>query len=347
MTHDQARTAVNASLIGGSRDTYRDRGTSVPTFELRPPERVNLEGEDTGRATLSHTSIGTYLACHQKYNWAYEHRLTPAITATPLSMGRAFAHALEHADPDAGYRMLLDEAATERERAQGDPWLVAPNEQDVQVQAVTVREASRGYLARYGQHNQTREVTLRARVRNPVVGGRYSLTHDLVARVDALDTTAGEIIEDKLVTRIDRRILPARLQLDRQVTLSTYLVWRCLGIEINQVRYRLTRKPGIKQTKKESFEQYLDRIAEEYATRPDDYFHEETLTRSQDDFLRIEQECWSWVESIRASRRDGVWPRNVAHCSDYNGCPFLAACCREPGWQHQFVERPTREQVAA
>ncbi|HTE63664.1 MAG TPA: PD-(D/E)XK nuclease family protein [Solirubrobacteraceae bacterium] len=318
-----------------------------PAYELRPPERINLHGQETGRDHLSHSSIGTFLACQQKWNWSREHQLEPAVTAKPLAMGRAFAHALEHGDPDAGETSLRDEARAETERAAGSPWITAPDDREVDVQATVVREAARAYLAAYGTHDATREVELRARIRNPAQGGRYSLTHDIVCRLDALDAANAVLIENKLQGRIDRVNAPARLRLDRQVTIGTYLAWRCLGIEITEVRYRVTKKPGIRQTQKESFDDYLARIAQEYATKPDDYLSEEIVTRTPDDFLRLEQELWTWAESIRAARRSGVWPRNVAHCSDHGGCAYLSACSREPGWEHQFITRPEREATPA
>lgn len=314
---------------------------SPGTFELRPPEKVNLAGTDTGRSHISHTSLGVFLACEQKFDWQYEKRLTPAVAAEPLALGRAFAHALELSSPELGEKHLREQAAAEQERAAGNPWLTAPSSDEVDVQATIVREASRAYINHYGTHAQTREVELRARVRNPAVGGRYSLTHDLLARVDALDTS-GVLYEDKLTGAIPKRSLASRLKLDRQVTIGCYLAWRCLGIEIREVRYRLTKKPQIRRRKDESHDDFLERIAADYDGRPDEYLHEESLTRTPEDFLRLERELWRWTERIRDSRRDGTWPRNVSHCADFGGCAFLPLCAHEPGAEHQFVKREER-----
>lgn len=315
-------------------------------YLLRPPEDVNLIGVETGRDHLSHSAIGTFLGCQQKYNWSYEHRLTPAVTATPFALGRAFAEALEHGDPEHGERLLREQAAAEAERAAGNPWLTSPDEETVDIQATIVREASAAYLRRYGQHEQTREVELRARIRNPAVGGRYSLTHDILGRVDALSHDGLTLFEDKLVGQIPRGSLAARLRLDRQVTIGCYLVWRCLGIEVAEVKYRMTLKPGIRRRQAESHALYLQRIRAEYESRPDHYLIEEPVTRSPDDYLRLEQELWRWAETIRDARRDGIWPRNTAQCHEYAGCAYLALCAREPGADHQFVMREERPKEA-
>ena len=303
---------------------------------LRDPELVNLVGEETGRDHLSHSSLSTLLACQQRFHWHYDERLRPAVTKPSLALGRAFAHALEVNDPDEAYLMVKRDAEVEREAAEGNPWIVAPGEDEVAAGAQTAREAARCYLTAYGFHGTTREMELRARIRNPAENGRYSLSHDLLGRVDAVDLEHGVMIEDKLAGQVQRGNLASRLRLDRQVSIGCYLIWRCTGVEIREVQYRITLKPAIRQRKDEAHDDYLVRIAYEYHTRADHYLICEPVTRDRDDYLRLEQELWRWAETVRDARRDGVWPRNTAACLDYGGCSFLAACSREPGWEHQF-----------
>jgi hypothetical protein len=308
------------------------------TMYLRPAELVNLAGTDTGRESLSHTRLGVLLACHQKFKWSYEENLEPAVKKVSLTMGSAFAHALELGDPEAGYRMVMEERDALALEHQG-PFTVIPTEADAETQATIVRAASRTYLEHYGVQDVQREITMRARVRNPATG-RGSNTFDVQARVDGL---AGDrLIEDKFVGRVDT-VTDRKLMLDRQVTLGCYLVWRTTGQVIREVSYRMTKKPGIKQTQKETHADYLARVDADYAARPEFYLHEFTLTRTPEDFLRLEQELWTWSEQIRAARRDGAFPRNTAACSEYGGCPYLALCVGEPGAIHQFVERAPRE----
>lgn len=311
-------------------------------YVLRPPEAINLAGQETGRDHLSNSSLNTFLACQQRFAFHYEQRLDPAVTAEPLAMGRAFALVLEHGDPEVGYRHLIEQATEQADKAAGNPWVVLPDTEQVEIQATIVREASRAYLDRYGRH-EAREVELRCRIRNPKAGGRYSLTHDLLCRVDAVSDDGLDLFEDKLSGQIKKHELAARLKLDRQVSIECYALWRCTGIAPERVHYRITRKPQIRRRQNETHEGYLDRIAEDYATRPDFYLHEEPVTRTEDDFLRLEQELWRWAEQIRESRADGTWPRNTAACEDFNGCRYVALCADEPGAEHQFRERDPRD----
>lgn len=318
----------------------------MTNFELRPPEKVNLHGEDTGRGHLSNSSLNTLLACQQRYRWSYVERLEPAVKSTPLQLGSAFAHALEVGDPDEGARGVTGGAEAEKTAAAGSPWVVAPADEQTEIGAQIVACAARAYLKQYG-HSERREVEMRARIRNPAVGGRYSRTHDLVARVDGLDLESATLIEDKLTGSVQRGSLAQRLRLDRQVSIGAYLVWRCFGVEIREVRYRVTLKPGIRRKQNEAHAEYLARIATEYETRPEHYLVEEVVHRDRDDYLRLERELWRWAETVREARHDGTWPRNTAACVDFGGCSYLSLCADEPGAAHQFVEKRERTKEKA
>lgn len=305
-------------------------------FELRAPECVNLAGQETGRAHLSHTSLSTLLACQERFNLHYEQRLRPAVTAKPLSMGAAFATALELNDPERAWSHVIAQSEQEAEHAAGSPWLVTPDREQVEIDAQIAQEAARCYLDHYGSH-EMREHEMRVRIRNPRVGGRYSLSHDLLGRVDAVDLKEGLLIEDKLTTSQAIIKLEQRVRIDRQVSIECYLIWRTSAVLISEVQYRVTRKPAIRRGKNETHEHFLDRIAEEYASRPDFYLVEPPpVERGLDDFLRLEKEMWRWAELLRECRRDGTWPRNTAACLDHGGCVYLPLCSGEPGAEHQF-----------
>ena len=309
---------------------------SFPQGELRDAERVNLAGTDrAGRECLSHTRIGTYLACSQRYQWQYVRRLEQAVRPEALSRGAAFAHALETGSPQSGFSVVMEEHAALIEEHGNSVWVSLPSESDALRVATIVRAAACAYLARYGQQDVRREVTLRQVLRNPSTGCA-SRTFDVMARIDG--QTGSTLIEDKFSARVDA-ITDQRLRLDRQTMLGAYLLWRCEGVDVTEVKYRVTKTPSIKQKQAESLEEYLSRVECDYRDRPDFYLHEFTLTFSRTDFLRLEHELWDWAHQIRHANAAGVYPRNVASCADYSGCKFLGLCAREPGAIHQFTER--------
>lgn len=327
----------------------------MPDCKLRHPEATNLaqdgdsrlDDQRLGRGHLSHSALTTFLRCQQQFELHYERRLEPVVTARPLALGRAFATALEHTDPQAGETLLRADAAQEAKRAGNNPWITLPPQEEIDVQATIVGAAAKAYLHAYGHRDQTREVELRARIRNPRVGGRYSLTHDLVGRVDALSDDGATIYEDKLVGQVDQRSLAQRVRLDRQVLIGAYLTWRCTGVAPEQVRYRVTRKPQIRMRKDETHTLFLARIKADYEDRPEHYLFEEVARPTVEDFLRLEQEMWEWTEQVRQARRSGVWPRNTGECYAYGGCRFLSICSGEPGAEHQYREREQAANGAA
>lgn len=302
---------------------------------LRPAECVNLTGTDTGdRECLSHTRLGVFLSCQEKFRIQYVERLEPAVKAQPLRMGTAFARATETGNPQDAYDTIVDEQAALAVAYANNPWVVAPTEQEARLEGTIVKAAAGAYLGQFGTRAR-REVTYRQRIRNPATG-YPSRTFDVMARVDGID--GDELIEDKLQSKVER-VTERVLLLDRQTTLGCYLHWRCTGEMIRQVRFRITRKPQIKQKQTETFEDFLARIEQDYQDRPEFYIFEFPLTRTEDDFLRLEAELWQWCEQIRDAKQAGVFPRNVASCADYGGCSALPLCSRQNGAIHQFRER--------
>jgi hypothetical protein len=286
--------------------------------ELRPPDKQNLiDQEDReGRAVLSHSSLNTQLACHQRYAYSYVDKIEPIVKPAGLRLGGAFAKATETGDPADGVAKLSGEAT-----------ILTQEDQDrLTVDCAIITGAARAYLAAYGRHER-REFGYRVRLRNPDTGA-YSRTFDLEGYADGL-TDDWMLIEDKFVGQL-QAVAIKRLPLDRQLALECYGIWRATGHEITDVSYRFTRKPSIKQRKAETVEQYAERVEADYAERPEFYLVEEHISRSADDLVRIEAELWQWAAQRREAARARIFPRNSSHCHDYGGCPFLPLCVGDP-----------------
>lgn len=286
--------------------------------ELIPSDETNLiDVEDReGRASLSHSSLNTQLACYQRYGYEYVDRIEPVVKPAGLRLGGAFARATETGDPADGVAKLSAEAS-----------IFTQEDQDrLTVDCAIVTGAATAYLKAYGRRER-RELGYRVRLRNPDTGA-YSRTFDLEGYADGL-TDEWTLIEDKFVGQV-QAVAIKRLPLDRQLALECYGIWRATGHEIVDVSYRFTRKPSIKQKKNESVEEYAERVEADYAERPDFYLVEESFTRSAADLVRIEAELWQWAAQRRDASRARIYPRNSSHCHDYGGCPFLPLCVGDP-----------------
>lgn len=312
---------------------------------LRPSDATNLAGQDTGREHLSHSSITTLANCARRYEFHYVDRLETISRPRPLGMGSAFQKAIERQDPKAGAALLRE----------GVQIFGQDDEDRLRIEEATVEAAAKLYLTRWpADDREQREYEYRVRLRSPYTG-RPSNTFDLLGYADGVIDCGShlELIENKFVGQISE-VGVRKLPLDRQVSLACYGLRRATGKTVRTVHYRFTRKPTIRQKKGETLEQYLDRLRADYADpeRRDFYSHGETLFRTADDLLRIEQELWNWADELRSARARGFFGRNTSHCGDFGGCPFLAICVGDPDAQSLYRVRepapePSIEPIAA
>lgn len=303
-------------------------------FYLRDPEPENLAGKETGRKTLSHSTLNLWLACPQKFGWAKVERLEPVAERRALSLGKALHYGVEMNDPQAGLEFFIENSAApenqhEQERIEQDAMIVA--------------SATGAYLSRYEPpENEQREVEYVVRIRNPWTG-HYSKTYDLHGYADGVVDNGDhlELIERKFVGQISD-LSRRKLYLDRQVSLACYALWRATGKPVKVVRYRYVRKPSIRQGKAESHKDFLARVESDYKARPDFYVPEfEPIYRDYRDLLRTEAELWKWATEIREGIQDGFFTRNTGHCSDFGGCEFMPLCMAEPGADSLYRVRET------
>lgn len=299
--------------------------------KLKPSDAENLHGTETGRATLSHTRLSSFLNCPRRWQLSYEERLELRVTKEPLLYGRAFQHGLEENDPNAAYDLVMK-----------DSTFVSQEDYDkLLIRATVVKAAAKAYLKRWpAPAGEQREFPYRVRLRNPWTG-YYSRTFDLLGYADGVRVQGNEIelIENKFVSQITD-VSVRRLPLDRQLALACYGLWRATGLPVSRVTYRFTRKPSIQQRKSETADQYRERLREDYEQRGADFYtHEEVLYRTSEDLLRVECELWEWGQQILAAQHKNFAPRNSSHCADFGGCDFIPICVGEPDARDLYVRR--------
>lgn len=298
--------------------------------ELIPSDKQNLVDQEDreGRATLSHSSLNSQLACHQRYAYEYVDKIEPISKSAGRRLGGAFAKALEAGDPEVGVKMLEE----------GTIALTQEDEDQLRTDCAIVRAAATAYLAKYGT-SARREFGYRVRLRNPHTGA-YSRTFDLEGYADGLVDHGASftLVEDKFVGQM-QAVAIKRLKLDRQLALECYGIWRATGIPVTHVDYRFTRKPSIKQKKGETVDEFCERVEGDYVERPEFYLLEEPLERTATDLVRIEAELWQWAQQRRDASKARIYPRNSSHCHDYGGCPFLPLCVGDPDAPSLFKEK--------
>jgi hypothetical protein len=314
---------------------------------LRPSDVENLAGQDTGRDHLSHSALNTLLACRRRYFYDKVERLELIQGPRALGMGKAFQKAIEHQDPQAGVTALRDQAPA---------FLDQDAEDKLRIEEATVRAAAALYLSQWpGAPAEQREVEYLVRLRNPWTG-HYSRTFDLLGYADGVIDCGGylELIENKFVGQIDALTIK-KLNLDRQLALECYGLWRATGKPVRQVRYRFTRKPSIKPRKAtskkpaESVGEFVERLEADYQDpeRREFYSREEQLFRSDQDLLETEKNLWTWSDVLRQARRRGHFDQDTSRCSDWGGCPYIPLCVGDPDAPSLYQERPPHPESEA
>jgi hypothetical protein len=304
--------------------------------DLLESDATNLVEGPKARATLSHSSLNAQLACTQLYAYEYVDKIEPIVQRASRRLGAAFAKALEAGDPAVGVRHLEENT-------------VALGQQEVdqfRIDSAIVKAASGLYLATYTRE-EAREFGYRVRLRNPHTGA-YSRTYDLEGYADGLVRTlrGWTLIEDKFVGQLtDLQI--KKLPLDRQLALECYGIWRATGKPVTDVQYRFTRKPSIKQRKGETVDQFVERIATDYETRPDFYLREESFRRSSADLVRVEAELWQWADQRRQAEKARIYPRNSSRCVEFGGCPFMPLCIGDPDATSLYTAKKRSDRTPA
>jgi hypothetical protein len=220
-------------------------------------------------------------------------------------------------------------------------------EDKLRIEEATVRAGAALYLSQWpGAPAEQREVEYLVRLRNPWTG-HYSRTFDLLGYADGVIDCGGylELVENKFVGQIDALTIK-KLNLDRQLALECYGLWRATGKSVRQVRYRFTRKPSIKPrnatAKKpaETVDEFIERLEADYRERPEFYSREEPLFRSDQDLLDTECDLWTWADVLRQARRRGHYDKDTSRCSDWGGCPFIPLCVGDPDAISLYQTRP-------
>lgn len=158
--------------------------------------------------------------------------------------------------------------------------------------------------------------------------------HYFAGKVDGigLDPNGRQFVVDyKLKGSFDRMKHEDVLRKNFQASFYYYLNLPSLP-DLEYVQFRMCKRPMIRQTKKETFEGYLERLYNDYKERPDFYFYEANTFRDPKDKSFL-MNLSLIIVRILASRSSGHWQENSPACA---GCNYLAACVEKMGWEDMY-----------
>jgi len=243
---------------------------------------------------------------------------------------------------------------------------VHPNNQDeadaLAVEQIKVACLVPAYLARYGLGfglRERRERQFNLPLVNPATGAS-SRAFRRAGKIDGMIPLSGRrcvVVEDKLVGQIQEAMI-ARLPLDHQI--SEYVDALIQHGWAAEVYYRHTRVPGINpkmlgtqkkgDRRRESLDEFEQRLKEDIDERPDSYFNEQRLIFTTDHLEDYRRGRWGVAQQILGARReyraagqteaarDYAYPMNPSRCWEWGGCEFIPLCTKREGAEDLYME---------
>tara|TARA_R110002126_G_scaffold19449_11_gene72862 strand:+ start:880 stop:1893 length:1014 start_codon:yes stop_codon:yes gene_type:complete len=271
---------------------------------------------------VTQSSLNTLNSCEELYRLKYVLGLLPATEDLALSLGSAYHRGLE---------MGSAEAAVELFKNSTTYWTQADRD-NLSINSAIVEAMVGGALRLWGDDlPDQREVQFTLPLINPETG-RASTRHVFRGVIDGLWNNPIRGAEYKTAGRVDKAYID-RLQLDFQVGAMLTAIGRLLGVDpwTIPMSYRIAKKPQSRQRKNESVSEFAARIKADYIDRPEFYFHDLVLRRSEDQMKRWQHEAWRLHQRILYIENGGFTVRNTRHCTQFGRCAFLDLCCGSVG----------------
>ncbi len=287
---------------------------------------------------LTFSRIKARKNCPMAEHIRYDLELVPRNKKKSLGLGSAVHLGLETDDIDKAVGYFDGVFPDTQEEAN-----------ELEVQRATVRAMLTGYFNRFGKWGEEtiRELSFDIPIRNPKTGA-VSRSFRLQGKIDAITTIDGKpwIVEYKTASQINKGYFD-RVSLDEQITLYMYAHREKFGVKPEGVIYRVLKKPTIRQTKKESMEQFCNRLEQDYVDRPDFYFFEQKYYRSENDLKQFEKELWAFTQQYLYEKRNDINCKNASRCLDFGQCEYMPICLGEADLELDYVKKEKHEELRA
>lgn len=270
------------------------------------------------RGYVSHSSISLFKQCQRKWAWRYIYNLDEGTTPA-RTMGKAWSHALDAEYSAAGQGINAIDTMYEAEMMSAHDQSAVDT---LESQRTTLHALLTGYIRKYdmveNMQGWVRELEYNLPI--PTVDGITSKGY-----IDGAHHTREILVEDKLLTPMwwGQSSVEA-LDLDEQVTEYFWAMpWA------KTMEYRVTMKPGIKRRtmrQPESPGEFAKRVVDDINERPDFYFRDYLLTRTEQQIAEHEEDKIHTITQMLECVRLGVYPKTTRACSEYGGCPRINDC---------------------
>ena len=271
---------------------------------------------------LTQTELVTFSRCEERHNIRYNRRLTPFEEHPALAMGSAVHEGLEHGSVKAALAVM--------DASRDSDWPGSSASDRVRRSQVAAMVG--GALERWSCWPDKHEVQFEIPLRHPDTDVP-SAEHRLSGVFDGgwegtYPGMPGEWVlgEWKTASIVNRDYI-ARLEIDFQVTTYLYAASVLYQRPVRKMVYRVIKKPTIRQKKTESANDYAERVRLDYLERPEHYFFDQVVTRTDAQLIEWKRQAWATHRRIlEIQRGEAVAIRSTQSCLSRGRCPYFDLC---------------------
>jgi len=284
---------------------------------------------------LSWSQLSTFNSCKKRYEFQYLQNLQPKKFSQALSFGVIF-HEIMECIYTKGSIAIAISLLNETIDAIDTSIFEQKDFDDLEWSKTVLESLIEGVFAYWydvdienGESAVVTEKKYELRIKNPANkytnrAYTYMFIPDLVLKDKDGKYT---LVEYKTTSRMDASYFN-RLAIDQQTRGMVYFLQREHGIVISKIKYRVFKKPGIRQTKKENREMFMERLSGVFLTEPEKYFIEEEFIVDQKEIRMFATDLWNAVKEVTFVVKNKLFYRDTSKCSILN-CPFMPLCMGE------------------
>jgi hypothetical protein len=220
--------------------------------------------------------------------------------------------------------------------------------EELETRVVTVQAMLQGYeshflksdLIKVTKYNERGGIEGFNEIKIDKIIPEYTLSHqfefgsyvfEYICRLDGKiiinnTNTNSWVLELKTAAQIDGDLLK-KLNTNFQINSYWMMLELCDLTPVDGVLYRHIKKPSIKQTKKETIEQYQKRLMLDYLERPENYFHEESLYFNKPALESFKFNFQQYLQSLLMCYATNIWECRGTSCdTNFGLCQYLPYC---------------------
>jgi len=277
---------------------------------------------------ISHSKWGTFTTCRLKFYFSYIQGLKQRYQPIHFFVGEVFHEELERFyskglrfKPKAVLKRITDRIT---KQIKATPGLTGWQVNQYWKQQAILAGMLQGYVRKYKKEDKSIDVMYtEEKFKLPVDDSRY--LYEGFIDMGYKQKKFKRLMDHKSTSSISKDTL-RQMKMDDQLIGYAYADKEITGKLAERVVYNIVKKSQLRQGKNETFEQYLDRIEDQYETQPKEYFNRTSIpispkriTEWKDSFKMIGSEIDHTIETKN-------FVQSKSACSLYGGCQYLDLC---------------------